>query len=77
MEAGSETVKHILCSALVFLLLTGFVSFASHVAPPPNTVLSVAFSPDGKKVITGTWGGTVRIWDAGSGKELQRFVHAD
>jgi WD40 repeat protein len=34
-------------------------------------VLSAAFSPDGKKIITASWDKTARIWDATTGKELQ------
>lgn len=36
-------------------------------------VTSVAFSPDGKQVLTGTDGTIVRLWDATTGKELRRF----
>jgi len=35
-----------------------------------------AFSPDGKKVLASNWDGTLRIWDAESGKELQRMARA-
>lgn len=31
---------------------------------------AVAYSPDGKRFVTGGWGGTARIWDAASGKQL-------
>lgn len=31
---------------------------------------AVAFAPGGKRFATGGWGGTARIWDAESGKEL-------
>jgi WD40 repeat protein len=37
------------------------------------SVISVCFSPDGKKVITGNAGNTVRIWDAETGKELLKL----
>jgi WD40 repeat protein len=29
-----------------------------------DSVLSAAFSPDGSRIVTGSWDGTVRIWDA-------------
>lgn len=32
---------------------------------------TVAYSPDGKRFVTGGWSKTARIWDVASGKELQ------
>ena len=37
-------------------------------------VYSVAFSPDGKKFVTAGGDRTARVWDAESGKELQKLV---
>ena len=34
-------------------------------------VFSVAFSPDGKTLATGSFDNTVKLWDFASGKELQ------
>ena len=43
-----------------------------------DEVWSVAFSPDGKKIVTSSWDRTARIWDAESGKELQKLEgHTD
>ena len=38
-----------------------------------DAVLSVAFSSDGKSVVTASWGGIVRVLNIGDGKELQRW----
>jgi WD40 repeat protein len=36
----------------------------------PGEVLAVAFSPDGKVVLTGSDDGTARLWDLGTNKPL-------
>ena len=46
-----------------------------------NTVLSVAFSPDGKRLATGCYDKTLKVWDWKAGKEsasetLPGWVHA-
>ncbi len=35
-----------------------------------HLIQSVAFSPDGKRIVTGSIDKTVRIWDTATGKEL-------
>ena len=39
-----------------------------------NSVNSVAYSPDGKHIVSGSGDRTVRIWDAATGKEVSHCV---
>jgi len=55
---------------LVFLAL-----FTTHPYWKGHTswVLRVAFSPDGRRILTVSSDGTARIWNVATGKEIQRF----
>ena len=35
-----------------------------------NVVSSVAYSPDGKHIVSGSWDNTVKVWDSQTGKEV-------
>ncbi len=41
------------------------------VSPPPNSSMTsrLAFSPDGTRLATGIYGGTVKVWDLTTGQE--------
>jgi WD40 repeat protein len=44
--------------------------FAGH----DDGVLSVAVTPDGQYVVSGSWDKTVRLWELATGKEVRRFT---
>lgn len=51
------------------------------VIPLGDSCRTVAFSPDGKSVACGTWGGSVKVWEVNSGKQswsqkTDKGVHA-
>jgi WD40 repeat protein len=46
-------------------------TYAGHTA----AVLDVTFSADGKRVVSASADGSVRLWDSGSGKLLGQLVH--
>ena len=35
-----------------------------------NVIASVAFSPDGSKIVSGSWDCTIRVWDASTGVQV-------
>ncbi|EDR10615.1 WD-40 repeat-containing protein [Laccaria bicolor S238N-H82] len=40
-------------------------------------VTSVAFSPNGNQIVSGSWDTSVRVWDAKSGYQLKKLNHPD
>ena len=46
-------------------------------APRSRTCSSVAFLPDGNRVVTGSQDRTIRIWDVPTGKEVQKLSNGD
>jgi hypothetical protein len=43
-----------------------------------NEVLAVAFSPDGRTALSGSWDDTLKLWDVATGRELRTFSgHSD
>ena len=38
-------------------------------------IYAVAFSPDGRRVLTGGWSNSARLWDASTGEPIRSFQH--
>ena len=51
-------------------LAAGFVSRPYHT----SRVYTVAFSPDGRRVVSASWDGTAKLWDARTGRELRTLA---
>src|SRR5438270_13739525 len=49
--------------------LAGAVPLKGHT----EAVYSVAFTPDGRHVVTGSFDHTVKVWEAVTGKEIKTF----
>jgi WD40 repeat protein len=53
-------------------------SHARILSAPRHYVFSVAVSPDGTKILTGSWDNTAMLWDTGTGSVIRAFVgHSD
>jgi len=39
-----------------------------------DTVTLVAFSPDGKYIVSGSLDGTLRLWDISTSEEIAQFI---
>jgi eukaryotic-like serine/threonine-protein kinase len=56
-------------------LLNGQGGATARVLCHEGVVMAVAFSPDGRTALTGSWDKTARLWDVASGKPLATLRH--
>jgi len=57
---------------LYTLFTSGQTAFKGHA----NSVTSVAFSPDGQRIVSGSHDETVRVWDTATGQEMLTLKHS-
>jgi WD40 repeat protein len=53
-------------------LLAGLIARPNtlKIIPTPNTVTSVAVSPDGRRIVSGSWDNTLRLWNPNTGQQI-------
>src|SRR5262249_39211561 len=68
--AGQTLVSAAADGSVRFWPLSGTAVAAARFAGHESRVTSLALTPDGKKLVSGSWDGTVRVWDAATGESL-------
>jgi WD40 repeat protein len=58
-----------------FAIVKGVTARDGVVFHPGSSVVTVAFSPDGRRIVTGATDGTARVWNTQTGKEIARVAH--
>src|SRR5438067_2341312 len=74
------------CHSARFILFISAVSIVATVSAQENppgmvadlkghsdVIYSIAFTPDGKQVVSGSFDNTVKLWEAKTGKEIRTF----
>ena len=64
-----DLVYHLLLRALILTPCLGHEQECTLTGHSKN-VSSVAYSPDGKHIVSGSWDNTVKVWDSQTGKEV-------
>jgi len=88
MKPKTHPLRHLTLTLLMLMMvgLPGLINLAQAdtVGPiksmPPHpvghnsSVNSVAFSPDGRYALSGSWDKTLKLWDVATGAEIRTFT---
>src|SRR5262249_1058839 len=78
---GKKMRVHVGCITLGLLAMAAHGTHAEDSLPPPENehtphtraITSIAFAPDGSRVVTGSKDKTVKVWDTSTGGVLRTF----
>jgi WD40 repeat protein len=70
-----EPSPYVISKGIAMILDANTGKILDNITVAEERVSKVAFSPDGARLATGSWDGTVKIWDLSTKREISRMVH--
>jgi WD40 repeat protein len=68
MHRNKSLPRRIIFIACLWVAAIAFAPRPVNANPAPNDIVSMAWSPDSRRIASGHWDGAIRIWDVATGK---------